>query len=435
MPRVSTPFVIRKRKDSQKFILSLNESSELPTSIVQKWQRKSFYNFPAALMQHRFPKTLSAAQRGALALIAYLKNDIQKKTINKKSKSNVTLREFLEPYYVKETCPHIARVLGDNGRFSDAWAKSARAYFNNYIFPDPISQRLITDLIPGDFEDLKIRLQKTQLSARSINMAMGAVKTALREGIHRRDINFNPMDCVRRLHETPEETGIFSREEIEKIFEKTDSLELVLKGNKEATSAYVFFLIFALVGERPSAILKLQWMDFKDDILTFNRTKTKINGRAVPVVPAVKSALNALREVSRKNADKDFIFINRDGSPCQRTWYKKRFHTMMDALNLPENDAEGRKRVPYSFKHSLITHLIDEGADEVLVRDYIGHSHGGGTGRILTRVQSTYKHRQAEKMRALLPEIEALYKVPQRFMALVTVSKNCKIPSYRILIA
>jgi len=81
----------------------------------------------------------------------------------------------------------------------------------------------------------------------------------------------------------------------------------------------------------------------------------------------------------------------------------------MKRAGFPEKDAEGRKRVPYSLKHSLITHLIDAGADEVLVREFVGHSHGYGTSRILTRVQATYKHRQAERLREILPWVERIY--------------------------
>lgn len=84
---------------------------------------------------------------------------------------------------------------------------------------------------------------------------------------------------------------------------------------------------------------------------------------------------------------------------------------MMKALELPANDSGGRRRTPYSFKDSLITHLMDSGADEVLVREYVGHSHGYGQNRILTPVQSRYKHARVERMRELLPAIGGLFSV------------------------
>jgi integrase len=166
-----------------------------------------------------------------------------------------------------------------------------------------------------------------------------------------------------------------------------------------------------LPGLRPEAILSLRWRDIEGDVLFFESTKTKKDGRRVPVVPAVLEALEDLRAAAPAPPD-GYVFGYEDGSRCTQGWYRLRFLAAMNAAGLPPLDAEGRKRVPYSFKHSLITHLIDGGADEVLVREYVGHSHGAGFGRILTGTQRRYKHAQTERLRLLLPKIEAILSPP-----------------------
>jgi integrase len=150
----------------------------------------------------------------------------------------------------------------------------------------------------------------------------------------------------------------------------------------------------------------LRWQDIEEDALVFEKTKTQREGRRVPVVPAVREAL---RNLDASRTPDGYIFGYENGARRTRTWYRKRFLVMMKKGGFPALDAEGRKRVPYSFKHSLITHLVDGGADEVLVREYVGHSHGGGRTRVLTRTQAAYKHTQTERLRLLLPEIEGLY--------------------------
>jgi integrase len=244
---------------------------------------------------------------------------------------------------------------------------------------------------------------------------MGAVKTALREGYHRGDIDHDPIAGVARLHEDPKETGIFTKDEIKKIFSDPSFFFVaqkhygIIRGKQPNNLAYVFFLVCALTGERPKAVLALHWEDFIDGLLYFRQTKTQKNGRYVPVCHILNTALTQLKDSAvNKNG---YIFGYEDGTGCTQTWYHKRFNTMMKRTQILKDDAEGRRRIPYSFKHSLITHLLDAGADEILVREYVGHAHTYGSSRVLTPVQAKYKHRQAEKLRKLLPMIETLYDI------------------------
>jgi integrase len=116
---------------------------------------------------------------------------------------------------------------------------------------------------------------------------------------------------------------------------------------KQFTKNAVYnFLICALVGERPDAILSLRWRNADGDMLFFESTKTRQEGRCVPVVPIVREALEKLRSASVSAPPEGFIFGYEDGSRCTRTWYRKRFLAAMKAASLPALDSEGRKRVP-----------------------------------------------------------------------------------------
>jgi hypothetical protein len=57
--------VVRKRKDSKSFILTLNTTSGLPDRVCREWNRRSFQNFPAELVMHYNPKTKGAAEAAA----------------------------------------------------------------------------------------------------------------------------------------------------------------------------------------------------------------------------------------------------------------------------------------------------------------------------------------------------------------------------------
>ena len=318
-----------------------------------------------------------------------------------------TFRDYLLPFFVPGFCPHIARVLNDKGRYSLMAAKNHRSRIDRFVYTDRIADIPLADLRPGHFEDFKGRLKTTHLSNRTINILLGALKTALREGVHRGDLAADPSAGVGALKESPEELGIFSRAEVSRIITEPDLFDSGHYPRAKPPTpdhlARLFFLLLAVSGERPAAILDLCWGDVDGDTLHFQRTKTT-NGRAVPIIGYAVRELEAFR-----GEDEAPVFGYVDGTRCGGTFYAKRFRTMMKKAGFPALDEDGRRRKPYSLKHSLITHLVDAGADEVLVREYVGHSHGYGSTRILTRVQATYKHRQAERLREILPWIERIY--------------------------
>ncbi|MDR3130377.1 MAG: hypothetical protein LBU18_02395, partial [Treponema sp.] len=77
MPRLQKPFTALSRRDSKTFQLTINPSCGLPDKICREWRRKSFQSLPDELSMYRYPKTKAAAESGALALIQYLKKQLE----------------------------------------------------------------------------------------------------------------------------------------------------------------------------------------------------------------------------------------------------------------------------------------------------------------------------------------------------------------------
>lgn len=332
----------------------------------------------------------------------------------------VTLREYLAPFYGPD-CPHVARVRADGKRYSDKFRDSQRRRIELHVLPDAIANAKVNDLTPGDWEDWKQRRVKAGTGARTINGTLAAVRTAIREGLHRRDphLKYDPTAGVGSIRETPEMRGIFTVAETRALLSSADvwlsdrrveaasGRRNYIPAGMSAEGYRLYALALYSTGERPSAWLQVRWGDINDDVVTFRQTKTAVN-RAVPMVPELAQGLAAYREDGVRVADDDFIWCYGNGAPYERGFLRKRFPAAMRHAGLPPTDADGNVRTPYSLKHSLITHLIDAGVDEVLVREYVGHSHSYGTSRVLTPVQARYKRRQAERLREILPAISAL---------------------------
>jgi hypothetical protein len=70
------PFYVYKRRDTKKYFITLYPASGLPAEICENWQRRGFSRLPLELAVFREPKTKAAATEGAMALIEYLKNQL-----------------------------------------------------------------------------------------------------------------------------------------------------------------------------------------------------------------------------------------------------------------------------------------------------------------------------------------------------------------------
>ncbi len=153
--------------------------------------------------------------------------------------SQGTLREFLEPCYDWDRCPHIKRLLTDGKSVGRRHAARCRRDLEVYLLNDPIADMKVGDLRRGHLEDLKARLRKRvrsgdekagsgaarrHLSARTANRVVGILKTALREGCYRGELASDITPGVGQVKEPPAKVGCepFTGAEIAKLFARAD---------------------------------------------------------------------------------------------------------------------------------------------------------------------------------------------------------------------
>jgi len=324
--------------------------------------------------------------------------------------SSLLLRQFLASAWSPDD-PHIQRILADGKRISSRYVTDQRRRLITHVLTDPIADIQLRALRRGHFEDLKRRLRDKGVGPRTINLTLQALSVPIREGFYRQQLDLDPLSGVGRVAEDPRERGIFTRFEYYSLFLERPEIwgyDPAHSKTSHYLKPYTFALLMAATGERPSAFYRIRWHDLRDHLLTFPLTKTA-TARTIPLISRVVQALQSLRDDSLRSADDDFVFADDSGVVSTPTWMRKRFFRALDAAGLPATDPDGRVRTLYSLKHSFITHLLDAGADEILVREYVGHSHDYGASRLLTRTQARYRHGQIERLRELLPLIDALF--------------------------
>ena len=278
----------------------------------------------------------------------------------------MTLRETLEPYFIWETCPHVARYRTENKQIGKGHVSETRRTLEKYVFPDPIANIPVGKLKRAHILDFRQRV----LNAKGpgvANCALSALKTCLREGYFREELSRDPCLGIGKINVPKREVGVFTAEEgLGPWLDQQD---------------YTCFLLDATCGLRSSEILALCWkhIDFENSTVKIEQAwkfKTGELGlpkwnkiRATPLPAKTAKALKALRAESFHVLPDALVFCYPDGTRLGDRWWNERFHKAVKAAGI---DTKARNLKPHSFRHSLATILADKGQQPEKIRAALG---------------------------------------------------------------
>jgi integrase len=329
------------------------------------------------------------------------------------------MSEYLEPFFDPDTCPWVSRQRTD-GRDPDLRRLADRkSRLKRLVINDELGRMVTTEIKPRDIEDWKRRLRENGTGARTVNLVISDLRTAIRESLHAQDgaFQFDPLSTVSRVREETTSRGALTKDQVKTLMDSAnwdynEDARLKKADREERTAkAHLFALLMFTTGERPKAIESLRWedVDLDDGSVRYRDTKTRAaRGRFVPLTTSAIDAFRRVQDLSVRINPVDYVFCNTGGERLlYQGWFRrKRWQRAATAAKIPEHDVEGNRITPYSLKYTVISLLLDDGADELLVRELVGHSHTYGSSRVLTPAQSRYKRRKAERLRDLLPMIE-----------------------------
>ena len=328
------------------------------------------------------------------------------------ARQNMTLNEFAKDYFFWGKCPHARRLLEEGKTIGKKYMHDQRQLYKNHIQPNPIANTIISEIKHAQVLDFRSELLNKGIGPRTVNRAIGILKILFKEGIFREELENNPTLGVGNVNYKPKEPGIFSVDELRKLF--SDSSFCPWKDIYD----YTCFLIAATTGMRRGEILALRWknIDFAKSLIKVIEAwktedeigKPKWNKvRIVPIPVKIIQSIKALESYSIRINDEDLVFCNDDGTRFGGTWWKKRFNRAMNILKI---DIKKRNIKPHSLRHSLNTHLLNAGCDPLKIQTFLGWSsniiHFGNN---LTNVQKGYTHLQPEHLDVLVKTIEGIF--------------------------
>jgi tyrosine recombinase XerC len=237
-------------------------------------------------------------------------------------------------------------------------------------------------------------LSRKRLSRRSIARKLSAARSFFRF-LHREErIDANPARTVRSPR--PERTlpSWMSRTEIDRLF--------VLSENRAAEGTFrgvrdhaILELLYA-TGLRLS---ELHGLNTGDVDLVGDLVKLRGKGKKERIVPLGRAAVTALRRweplrartvASAATRDRDAVFVAQHGRRLSR----RRIQTIVSEFLHKASEDTGLST--HSLRHTFATHLLDNGADLVAVKELLGHA-----TLSTTRI---YSHTSRERLKRVYDE-------------------------------
>ncbi len=366
----------------------------------RKCGKKSIYYYH--LGDRAWKSTGRSRQQDAIDFVLLqLEEQKQEAARQKQIPQAVILRDYLEPFYVWDRCPHIARLRAEKHPIGREHAKRQRALIETYILTDRLADRNLRDLSRGDILDFRQRLLQLY-SDRQVNRIIGVLKTCIKAGIFRQELEKDPTLGIGAIREKHKERGIFTREELLALFSESP-------GPWEDLQAYVCFLVAASTGLRRSELLALRWKDLDVDRRLLHvrqawKSDTELGPpkwgrkRTVPLPSFTMRKLRELRAGSLHVLPDALIFHNWDGKRKSPFWWQMRFRGAMEKAKI---DAKARNLTAHSFRHSLNTILRDQGVSDMKIRALLGWSN--------PRIQDVYTHIGPEHLQDQVELIDGIF--------------------------
>jgi len=288
-------------------------------------------------------------------------------------RNNGIITEFLD--YQKTI-----RKLSDNSIKSYnadlmQFAKFVGKYENNQLF---------TKISKTIFRNYLIHLDKNKYSAKTIARKIATLKSLYKYLYKNKIISENPLDAI-KIPKVPKRLPhLLSKKQIMKLMSIPDVD--TPNGIRDLTILELFYS----TGVRISELVKIEKTNINLDNNTILVSGKGNKDRIVILGERAKYALKKYLHLKNNSMNKYLFPSLIKNKYSKHIGIRTVFNKVIKYLRMVSDD---EKLSPHSLRHSFATHLIENGADIIAVKDLLGHDSLSST--------QVYTHIQKEKLKEI----------------------------------
>lgn len=226
------------------------------------------------------------------------------------------------------------------------------------------------DILKLRSTDIENFISKLNLESSSISNYLSAYKTFYNYYIKIGKININPIDKVDSPKLSKHLPTYLTVEEVDKL------LDIDIKDAFSARNKSLLELLYA-TGLRISELINLE---FKN--IDLNQCIIRIMGkgskeRIVPIndlaIKYLKIYVKDYRYKLVKKEQNNFVYINNHGKKMTRQGVFKMIKKRTQETGIKKDVS------PHTLRHSIATHMLENGADLRIIQEFLGHESIGTT--------------------------------------------------------
>jgi len=162
-----------------------------------------------------------------------------------------------------------------------------------------------------------------------------------------------------------DEIDVFTEEELNRLFPEDRAECSRIWGNQMVA---VYFMLLRYSGIRPGEAIGLKWRDWnrhlhgfviKHSVNAYGKLKSTKTGNIKPMImnKRLEQELILWNMKTKYSEPNDYVFCYEEKKPL---WKATLYYRFQEALKRASTNREGRKLVPYSFRHTFNTRLVQK---------------------------------------------------------------------------
>ncbi len=221
------------------------------------------------------------------------------------------------------------------------------------------------DLLKCNYSDIEKFIYSLDLEASSISNYISALKSFYGYYTKLGKITINPTDSIDSPKLSRKLPTYLTTEEIDKL------LDIKIEDAFDARNKSILELLYSS-GLRISELVNLEFknIDLNDCIIRIMGKGSK--ERIVPIsdiaIKYIKIYIKDYRHLLVKNEQNNFVYLNNHGKKMTRQGVFKMIKKEALKKNINKDES------PHTLRHSIATHMLQNGADLRIIQEFLGHS-------------------------------------------------------------